>query len=209
MWRRWDAEGRKLSIGHYERGVRHGTFTYWDASGKVLATTTMHKGDGDWVYYDVLRKLQDKGTIKNGLKQGPWIEGDLGSSEVSKGRYEKGKRVGPWQSKHSHGSWKGSYDKGVRTGAWTYHNSDGKPSASGQVVRGKPHGVWTVTSYEHKEVVDDDGNERWMTQKLRFRRGKLLSVNGKAPNRKQRKAWRRVRKDWLDSPDVLAPPERP
>jgi antitoxin component YwqK of YwqJK toxin-antitoxin module len=207
VWTLYDEKGLKWTEQSYRRGVRHGRFTYWDGGGKVLATTEMTGGSGDWVRYNSSRELLEKGKLVAGRKEGPWIQRRDFSSSRSKGNYVGGKPDGPWvveNIKNGVVLEKGRYAKGRRVGPWEYRNDEGKLVAKGRFVAGKPDGEWVVNDYDEPNY-DDSGDPAPLSQKLTFRRGRLVSVDGERPSKQDRKAWRSSKGTWESSPGYLRP----
>ena len=83
---------------------------------------------------------KDKGSIKNGKKEGEWVYYYSNGQLDFKGNYKNGKEEGEWISYFSNGQlrYKGNYKNGEREGKWVYYFSDGhmNPSNTGTYKNG-------------------------------------------------------------------------
>ncbi|MCB9562619.1 MAG: hypothetical protein H6708_19635 [Kofleriaceae bacterium] len=191
-WIRYDDLGRRRSEEHWDHGVRHGTFRYWDAAGAVLATAELDHDSGDWIAYDD-RGLAARGTLDHGQKVGAW--GEQTGDGWEEGTYAAGQRTGTWTRRVAPGGARlaeGPYVRGVPHGAWTFWRDDGSPLARGGFAAGKLDGAWTV--------LDDHGE---VAQALVFRKGALISVDGERATRALRRGF--AQSGFATEPVVIEP----
>jgi hypothetical protein len=67
-WTEYYASGAKLSAGKYDDGEKTGIWKEWYASGRVKWTTEYPTGNV--IIYDEAGSIKEKGTIKEGKKNG-------------------------------------------------------------------------------------------------------------------------------------------
>jgi len=163
-WMLWNRAGARLSRVSYQRDKKHGIETTWYPSGSPRAERTWRAGELhgrtiDWFQSGGKRSQE---SYSAGERQGPvskWFES--GDKELA-GRWEKGRTDGVWSTwspedgsvvkveVHGAGVLRFRCEYTIFDGELrdsrrcngTYFHDNGKPSASGLVLDGKPTGTW-------------------------------------------------------------------
>lgn len=202
-WVYFDEDGHRRIREHWDAGVPHGAFEYWDATGKLVERTELAHGSGRWVAYDTSGQALAEGALTGNKRTGPWGELAEDNAGWDAGEYAGGVATGPWQQLASRGGARlaeGNYTAGQRTGAWMFWRPDGTLLAKGGFRAGKPEGAWTI--------FDPDGKAA--AQQLAFRAGVLVTIDGVRATRAWQRGARRIRFERAPRPvaedDVHAPP---
>lgn len=163
-------EGDKRTVAHYDHGVRHGAFEWWNA-GKLVGKTTLDHGTGDWVEFEGER-LVARGKLVKDVRDGAWALDDRDHRGWSEGAFAMGKRTGRWTNwtddTKAVKRWEGAYKNDERDGAWAFWRDDGTKLGKGNYVMGKVDGAWVI--------YDKAGTA--VEQELVFRKNKVLKVDG-------------------------------
>jgi antitoxin component YwqK of YwqJK toxin-antitoxin module len=95
---------------------------------------------GKFIKYDEDGQLSDKGSFKNGLREGEWVRYYDNGQLSRKGSYKNGKKEGEWVRYHENGQLmsRGSDKNGKREGEFVYYREDGTlDGVSGTYKNGK------------------------------------------------------------------------
>jgi antitoxin component YwqK of YwqJK toxin-antitoxin module len=71
-WESWHVNGGKAWVGAFRRGLRVGTWTRWDAQGKLLQSAEFDGGTGHWVDWYENGVKSEEGEYVNGEPSGLW-----------------------------------------------------------------------------------------------------------------------------------------
>jgi antitoxin component YwqK of YwqJK toxin-antitoxin module len=112
-------------------GLKYQKFTEVPFTGKVTGeqkgSLKNGKKDGDWVYYHKNGQLMKKGNYKNGKKEDAWVRYHDNGQLSLKGNYANDKQEGDFIGYHDNGklSRKGNYKNGLREGNFLDYKEDG------------------------------------------------------------------------------------
>ena len=71
-WRWYGAGGVLSSIEHYQAGVMHGAFTFFDPMGEELGHFEMDQGTGEWSGWHDNGQLAAQGPMLQEMRHGEW-----------------------------------------------------------------------------------------------------------------------------------------
>ncbi|HET9484211.1 MAG TPA: hypothetical protein VFO79_09665, partial [Xanthomonadales bacterium] len=162
--------GQILRRGRYVEDVPDGLHEFKSATGQLYGASTITNGTGAWKAFFAEGIVAEDGAYANGVKDGLWrtfhrkgapldetkwksgerdgpyrkhyITGEL---EVT-GEHRANKRAGRWLARYTNGNlvWIGGYDaSGLASGFFYFGNFNGSPSAFGEMLRDRRHGMWT------------------------------------------------------------------
>lgn len=190
-WTLRSPDGVVTYKGSWDRGRPVGTHEYFHA-GKRVGVATIKDFSGDWVAYRDNVRIE-KGRLAAAKREGKWSFYQGG--EWYEGSYTAGRRTGTWKTFDGERVRiaEGPYVADQRDGAWTYWR-DTKVRAKGRFTKGVIDGAWTVFG-------DSD------PQKLTFKAGTLVEVNGEAPTEGHRANFKPTY--FADFPEVLEAEEIP
>ena len=86
----------------------------------------------------------EKGSFKNGKREGAWVSYHDDGQLESKGNYKNGMREGAWVGYWGNGQLKysGNNTNGKNEGAWVYYYNNGRLSSKGKYKNGEFEGEW-------------------------------------------------------------------
>lgn len=71
-WRWYGPGGELSSIEHYQAGVMHGSFTFFDPQGQELGHFEMDQGSGEWSGWHDNGQLAAQGPMVQEMRHGEW-----------------------------------------------------------------------------------------------------------------------------------------
>ena len=95
--------------------------------GREKGSIKNGKKEGYWVHYHSNGQLMNKGDYKNGKMEGYWEDYRDNGYLYDKGDYKNGKMEGYWERYWEYGQLygKGDYKNGKKEGSWEFYNTDG------------------------------------------------------------------------------------
>ena len=116
---------------------------------------------------------QQKGSLKNGNREGVWLGYYDNGQLKSKGNWKNGNREGVWLGYYDNGQlgFEGNYNKydGKREGSWVEYYKNGKLNSKGNYENGKKEGlwlgylngtVWTESTGTFKKVIENSNGKK-------------------------------------------------
>lgn len=71
-WRWYGPTGGLASVEHYQAGVMHGSFTFYDVAGQELGSFEMDQGTGTWSGWHDNGQLAAQGPMVQEMRHGEW-----------------------------------------------------------------------------------------------------------------------------------------
>jgi antitoxin component YwqK of YwqJK toxin-antitoxin module len=126
-------------VGNDADGLTYQKFTSTPFTGKLnegLQRGSFKNGkkEGSWEEYRENGLLFKKGTYKNGKKEGSWEEYPL--------KYGVPSPFGDYKAKYQLMTSKGDYKNGKQEGSWETYRENGQLSSKGGYKNGKQEGYW-------------------------------------------------------------------
>ena len=86
----------------------------------------------------------DRGSIKNGKREGSWETYHDNGQLRSKGDFKNGKKEGSWETYHDNGQLEGTgtYRNDRKEGAWKFYHDNGQLEGTGTYKNNKKEGAW-------------------------------------------------------------------
>jgi len=138
--------GRLIVDGGYEFGDRTGTWSTYDAEGRVVGLQQYadDRKAGTWKEWTSEGLLASEVAYEHDLAHGPERAWYADGQPKIKGGNVEGQRDGVWTAWYPNGQreWERNFDLGIRDGAWTEWAADGQLLVRGTYVRGERDGVW-------------------------------------------------------------------
>lgn len=120
-YKRWTTNGKLMTIGHFEKGKKHGEWTdnHPDGSKALVSHYENDRLEGPWKAWDSKGNPVGEGEIVKGT--GPWGEWHPNGKQKVQGQYKDGKMDGPWTWWYRTGRKKqeGRYEMDWQKGEWT------------------------------------------------------------------------------------------
>ena len=143
------SEGTSLDDLVVRDDLFHKKFTDVPFTGEIdegLERGSFKNGEreGPWVSYWDNGQLSSKFDYKNGKLEGPWIYYYEDGQLDRKGDYKNDKQEGPWVSYHDNGQlwWKGDHKNGEQEGPYVCYHDNGQLHYEGNYKNGKQEGPW-------------------------------------------------------------------
>jgi antitoxin component YwqK of YwqJK toxin-antitoxin module len=179
LWKSWNEDGRKLSLGEYsiieennnKRSVKNGFWSSWNYNGTVSSMGKYVHGrrEGFWIETFDDGQTSEEGYYVHDKKMGTWSEWFPNGQKSSFGSYINDEQDGVWTLWHQNGvkGSEGMYVNGKKSGKWIDWHSNGQVALEYEFTHGIKTGKW-IHWYRNKQIesvgsyVDGKRNGKWI-----------------------------------------------
>lgn len=179
--REYDETGKVRVVGGYNKGMKQGSFFYYDENGLLQITRdfsrdvllgegmldTLSRRTGPWKLYFTTGELSAEGSYVEGKREGAWTFYFKNGKVMQKGNYKSDSYSGNWKWYFADGTLRReeNYRKGKEDGTSIEYDSTGVIIAQGEFISGLKNGKWFHQVNDHTEegeYLDGERNGKWI-----------------------------------------------